>query len=297
MSRFANLATRLFNRPLLIHEAKAEMVLAALSERLGISSIVRINGDLVIPQPMAFDQEQENESRTAGAGSYDTSGYDVAYGVAKIDIEGTLVQKLGTLRPYSGMMGYDGIRENFVRAMNDDGVRAIMLDIDSPGGEVGGCFDLVDMIYAARGVKPVWGILTETAFSAAYAIASACDHITVPRTGGTGSIGVVCMHVDLSAALSDAGIKVTFIKRGSMKVDGAAEIPLSDDALARFQKDIDTVGELFEATVARNRGLPAAKIRDMNAGTFLGAAGVASGLADEVMAPDAAFAALVESLG
>jgi ClpP class serine protease len=71
----------------------------------------------------------------------------------------------------------------------------------------------------------MWAILNECAFSGAYAIASAADRITVPRTGGTGSIGVVWMHCDFSGALNDAGIKVTFVKRGARKIDGAPEIP------------------------------------------------------------------------
>ena len=128
------------------------------------------------------------------------------------------------------------------------------------------------------------------------AIASACARITVPRTGVVGSIGVVWAHYGISKALDHAGIDVTFIKRGKFKVDGAPEIPLSDEMLERFQKEIDAMGELFEETVARNRGLQAAKIRDMNANTFLGAAGVSQRLADVVMSPAAAFRALVESL-
>ena len=128
-------------------------------------------------------------------------GYEVLGGVAIIPVEGTLVAKLGMLCPYSGMTGYDGIRVNFLTALADDAVRAIVLDIDSPGGECSGLFDLVDTIVAGRGVKPIRAILTEVAFSAAYAIASAADRISVPRTGGVGSIGVVCMHVDWSRAL------------------------------------------------------------------------------------------------
>jgi signal peptide peptidase SppA len=294
MSRFAHLATRLFNTPLMIHPHKAEIIMGALSERLGLSQIVRLNGDAIALQPVAFDQEDMGGSF---ATDVRTEGYDVVAGVARLDIEGTLVNKYGTLRPMSGMMGYDGIRQNFISAMHDERVRALMLEIDSPGGEVAGVFDLADLIYSARGHKPVWAVLNETAYSSAYALASACDRITVPRTGGTGSIGVYWLHCDISQALAKEGIKVTFIKRGSMKTDGAPEIPLSDEALKRFQGEIDQVGELFEATVARNRGLNADKIRDMNAATFLGAEGVSLGLADEVMAPDAAFRALVESLG
>ena len=149
-----------------------------------------------------------------------------------IQVEGTLVQKLGTLRPYSGMTGYDGIRQNFLEALSDPAVEAIVLDIDSPGGEVAGCFDLVDTIYAARGEKPIWSVLSESAYSAGYAIASAADRIVVPRTGGTGSIGVISMHVDWSQALTEAGVKVTFITYGERKADGHPEIPLSGSAYA-----------------------------------------------------------------
>jgi ClpP class serine protease len=195
------------------------------------------------------------------------------------------VQKNGTLRPYCSMTGYDGIRQAFWFAVNDPEVRAIVLDIDSPSGEVAGCFDLVDAIHAARGTKPIWSILNEAAYSAGYALASAADHITVPRTGGTGSIDVVCCHVDWLRAVDQAGIAVTFIQYGARKTDGAAEKPLADEALARFQYDIDELGELFVAAVARNRGLSANAVRGTQAATCLGQAGVTLGLADTVMAP------------
>lgn len=289
--KFPHLAQRLFNVPLAIHPRKAEVVMAALSDRLGISNIIRIDGNRI--RPMAFDYDDE----FSAAGNNPRAGYDTVAGVAIIQIEGTLVQKLGTLRPYSGMTGYDGIRQNLLTALSDDAVRAIVLDIDSPGGEVAGCFDLVDTIFEARGSKPIWSILDESAYSAGYAIASAADQVIVPRTGGTGSIGVIAMHVDLSQALSEAGIAVTIISYGDRKADGAAELPLSPEAHERFQMDINTMGELFVETAARNRNIPASKIRDTQAATYLGSSGVEIGLADAVMAPDAAFLALLETLG
>jgi signal peptide peptidase SppA len=216
--------------------------------------------------------------------------------VGVIGVQGTLVNKLGSLRPYSGMTGYDGIRQNLFMALDDPAVSAIALDVDTPGGEVSGCFDLVDTIYSLRGKKPIWAILNDSAYSAGYAIASAADKIYVPRTGGVGSIGVICAHVDMSQALTSAGIKVTFITYGETKADGHSEIPLSDDAKKRFQADIDTMGELFVETVARNRNISAATVRDTQAATFMGDKGVALGLADEVAAPDAAFRALIQQI-
>ncbi|TMV59595.1 S49 family peptidase, partial [Thioclava sp. BHET1] len=173
MSRLPFLSQRIFNTPVAILPSKAEVIIAALHERLGVMR----------PQATLFIDDEER--------SAPRSGYDSLGGVAIIQVEGTLVQKNGYLRPYSGMTGYDGIRQNFLTALSDPAISAIAFNINSPGGEVSGCFDLVDEIYQARGEKPIWAILDDCAFSAAYAIASACDRITVPRTGGVGSIGVV----------------------------------------------------------------------------------------------------------
>ncbi|AJW99237.1 peptidase S49 family protein [Burkholderia gladioli] len=294
MINYPHLATRLFNVPIAILPHKAEVVMAALADRFGISHLFRGDGsalELANGGARAFlDEEDDSEEAQY-------KPYDVAQGVARIPIEGTLVHKLGTLEPYSGMTGYDGIRALLSMALGDPDVRAIMLDIDSPGGEVAGCFDLVDAIYNARGRKPIWAVLTESAYSAAYAIASAADRIIVPRTGGTGSVGVICMHVDMSQALSKAGINVTLIHYGAKKADGNEFNPLSKDALSRFQSDVDKMGEIFVKTVARNRDLKTALVRDTEAGTFLGAAGVEIGFADAVMAPDEAFASLLDELG
>ena len=291
---FAHLATRLFNTPVAIHPRKAEIAIAALADRLGVTQMFRGNGSMV---PHAFDQEDEADFSAPRRTRQDDPGYDLLGGVAVVPISGTLVQKRGTLRPYSGMTGYDGIRQSFLTAIADPAVRAVVLDICSPGGEVAGCFDLADTIFRARGTKPIGAILTETAYSAAGVIASSVDpgRVYVPRTGGTGSLAVICMHVDLSEALSKAGLKVTFIasEDADRKTDGHPEIPLSAEAYAAFKADIDAMGALLCETVGRNRGMASAQVRGLKAATFLGANGVAAGLADAVMAPDAAFAALL----
>jgi signal peptide peptidase SppA len=291
--RFAHLAQRLFNVPLAIRQEKAEVIMAALAERLGISQISRIEGNRL--QPMAYDEWDEDFSRP---GRVVDVGYDMVgdTGVAVIAVQGTLVQKLGCLRPWSGMTGYDGLRESILRAHMDPAVKAIVFDIDSPGGEVAGCFDLVDMVYGLRGDKPMWSILSESAYSAAYAFASATDRIIVPRTGGVGSIGVITMHVDWSKALTSAGIAVTFITYGDRKADFHPEIPLSPEALKSAQADIDAMGELFVSTVARNRNLAPEAVRDTQAACFMGENGVSRGLADAVMAPAEAFEALLDEL-
>ncbi|PRZ56174.1 signal peptide peptidase SppA [Paraburkholderia fungorum] len=292
MKSYPFAAARIFDVPLAIHPSKGQVIAKALASRFGIGDISFAGADPLVIKPMAYDEWDEGPSS-----AYEETPYDLSQGVAVIDVSGTLVQKSSNLRPSSGMLGYNAIRHNFLAALNDKAVKAIALSIDSPGGEVAGCFDLVDMIYNARSVKPTLAILSECAYSAAYALASACEQITVPRTGGTGSVGVICMHIDQSKAIANAGMAVTIIKYGDRKADGNQFSPLSKEALRRFQDDVDEMGELFVATVARNRNLSADVVRKTQATTFLGAAGVEIGFADAVMSPDEAFESLLAELG
>jgi signal peptide peptidase SppA len=284
MSRFPHLSQRVFNVPIALHPAKAEVIIAALADRLGVARLFDYEG-----RPMALAPALSEEREPV-------RGYEMVAGVAVIPVVGTLVAKLGTLRPYSGMTGYDGIRTNITTALHDGLVEAIVLDIDSPGGECAGLFDLVDLIAEARNQKPVRAILSEEAYSAAYAIASATDRISIPRTGGAGSVGVICMHVDWSRALDGAGATVTLIRYGDRKAEGNEYEPLSDAAHAAIQANVDTMGELFVRTVATNRNLTLAAVRVTQAATFMGQEAVTAGLADAVEAPDAAFQALLNDL-
>jgi len=282
MKSYPFAAARVFGTPLAIHPTKGRVIAQALA--------ARIAG--VAPTPIAGDDD-------GLVVSIDDSecSYDVVRGVAIISVSGTLVHKASWLDAMCGMRGYDAIRRDFLTALDDPDVRAICFAVDSPGGEVSGCFDLVDLIYSSRGTKPMWAILDDSAYSAAYAIASAADHITVPRTGGTGSVGVICMHADFSRQLKGEGIGVTLITYGDHKADGNPYNPLSKAVLERFQADVDTMGELFVNTVARNRNIEPAAVRATQAGTYMGAAGVHVGFADAEMAPDEAFRSLLSELG
>ncbi|SEI42388.1 S49 family peptidase [Paraburkholderia diazotrophica] len=292
MKTYPFAAARVFDVPLAIHPTKGQVIARVLANRFGVGEINFSGEDSGALKPMAFMGGEP------GALEKDLNEpYDVINGVAVIDVSGTLVQKSSYLRPYSGMLGYNAIRNNFIEALSDKAVRAIALQIDSPGGEVAACFDTADLIYQSRKIKPTLAILDESAYSAAYALASACEQITVPRTGGTGSVGVICMHVDQSKAIDKAGFAVTIIKYGDRKADGNQFNPLSKEALERYQADVDEMGEMFVQTVARNRNLSADVVRKTQATTFLGAAGVEIGFADAVMAPDEAFQSLLAELG
>jgi ClpP class serine protease len=288
MNPFPFLKQRVTNTPIAIHPDKGGVIMGALAERLGVTQITVVGSDGahgVRAHAWADDDDWGEE------GSNPRGGYDVVEGVAIIQVRGTTVQRTGSLRPYSGMTGYDGLRQNFMLALVDPAVDGIVFDIDSPGGEVCGCFDLVDTIYEARGVKPIGAILNENAYSAAYALASAVDpgSLYVPRTGGTGSVGVIYIHLSYEGMLDKAGVQATLVTKGAFKGEGTELKNLSKETFARLKADVVKVGELFDRTVARNRGLKVSAVAATEAGTFLGAEGVEIGFADKCMAPDAAF--------
>ncbi len=244
------LMSRVFNVPLAIFPPKAEVIVAALAQRIGIARLDGLQASLA-----GEEFERVRQAAVESGLPAPRKAYTMVGGVAVVPVEGTLVAKLGGLDPWSGMTGYDQIRLKVALAIEDPDVKAILLDIDSPGGEVSGCFDLADMIHAARGAKPIWAVLSEMACSAAYAIASAAERVAMPRTGLAGSIGVVMMHVDWSEALAESGIKVTLIHAGAHKVDGNPYEKLPAAVRDALAADCEACRRLFAATVARNRGL------------------------------------------
>jgi signal peptide peptidase SppA len=187
------------------------------------------------------------------------------------------------------------IRTMLADARDDPGIRGVLLDVDSPGGEIGGLFDLADEVYAVREQKPCYAIANDEAFSAAYALASSAQRLFVTRTGGVGSIGVIAVHMDQSGWDEKMGRKYTAIYAGARKNDFSTHQPLSDDARANLQGEVDRLYEMFVASVARNRDLAPALIRKTDAGLFWGEKAVSAGLADQVGSFDDALAAVTQA--
>jgi hypothetical protein len=105
--------------------------------------------------------------------------------------------------------------------VNDAGVRAILLQVDSLGGKTTGGLELSDFIYSIRGAKPIYAVADDFAFSASYALTSAADRIFITRMGAVGSVGVVVLHTEDSKFNDEQGFKYTYIFKGDRKVDGS----------------------------------------------------------------------------
>ena len=273
MTLLPHVAARLFGAPLLIHRPKLDVILAVLGPRVGLSDLAA---------PSGYTPPERSPGRAYAK-------------VAVVPIHGTLVRRTIGLEAASGLTSYAAIGEQIDAALASPEVAAILLDVDSPGGESGGVFDLADRIRAAAQVKPVWAVANDMAFSAAYALASAATKVFVSRTGGVGSIGVIAMHVDQSEKDAHDGVRYTAVFAGDRKNDLNPHEPISDEAHAFLKAEVNRVYGLFVETVARHRGIEPSAVRDTEAGLFFGQAAVAIGLADAIGTFDVALAQLLES--
>lgn len=276
-----HIAGRLLNTPLMVQSSYLSTLIGSLQGR-GLPVVSLNDGDIVL----------DSEQLSAMADSYSNPRgtnmpYQVKGGVAYIPLSGSLVHKLGTLKPYSGMTGYDGIRANIDLALADPNVKAIALDTDSPGGEVSGCFALCDYIYAnVRGKKPIWAFVNELACSACYAIAASCERVIVTETAIAGSVGVICAHTDMSKAIEDAGFKITLFYAGDKKADGNPYNPLSTELSAEIQDEMAELHQFFSNKVATWRGIDIQGVLGTQSATFRGKAIVDIGFADALMSAD-----------
>jgi signal peptide peptidase SppA len=215
---------------------------------------------------------------------------DAPAGIAVIPVVGSLVRRTVGLDPASGFTSYAEIAGMVDAALADPSVEGIVLDIDSPGGEAGGVFELGERIRAADAMKPVWAVASDTAFSAAYAIGCSASRLLVSRTGGVGSIGVIAMHVDQTARDAQQGYRYTPITAGDHKNDFSPHEKLGPEAHARLQAEVDRLYVMFVDHVAAMRTLDADAVRATEAGIYFGADAVTSGLADAVGSLDAVLA-------
>ena len=276
MTMLPHIASRVLDTPLAIGQAKLEAILAVIGPRIGIEA----------PAPAVMN----GDGRRRGANLVTPEG------IAVIPVFGTLVKRAGAIEAASGLTSYGHLEDRIMDAATDPAVRAVLLDVDSPGGEAAGVFDLSDLVFEARSLKPVWAVADEEAFSGAYAIASAAERLFVPRTGGLGSIGVVAVHVDRSARDAMEGFRTTTVYAGARKNDFNPHETLKDGARRTLQTEVDRVYRLFVDTVARNRGLTASAVRATEARLFFGEDAVAAGLADEVGTLRDAIASLAATL-
>lgn len=194
----------------------------------------------------------------AGVGSVEGMPVGRAGGVAVLPLYGVVVQRPGFLT----RVGYATSAEQFAAAhaalVADASVRAVVWDVDSPGGSVAGVPEAAARLLALRGNKRTVALSNTLMASAAYWLASAADEVV---SAPSASIGVVAVHEDRSAANDRAGVRVSYLHAGRYKVEGNPDQPLGGDARAALQQTIDDYYGQFVRHVAKARGTTEAAVR------------------------------------
>ena len=257
------LASRLFGTPLLIHRPKLDVILSVVGQRIGMADV---------PAMPMMDMAAFQRPPMASAPE----------GIAVIPIHGSLVKRSLGMEAASGLTSYGEIAAMLDAALADSQVSGILLDIDSPGGEASGSFELARRVREVASQKPVWAVANDAAYSAAYAIAASAQRLFVTETGGVGSIGVIALHVDQSVKDAKDGYHYTAITAGAHKNNYSPHEPLSDAAKTELQGEVDRLYAIFTEHVAAMRSLDLDAVRATEAGLFFGTNAVTQGLSDGV---------------
>lgn len=218
--------------------------------------------------------------------------YNVKDGTLAIPVKGSLLNGFDySIDGYA--TGYQYIEAAWKRGQKDSNVQRVALIVDSNGGQAAGNFELIEEMNATQ-EKPCTTFVSGNAYSGGYSIATVGDEIVAAPAAGVGSIGVVTAHVDLSKAMEQEGVKVTFIFAGKHKVDGNPYEPLPKSVKDRIQASVDETYGVFCSTVAKNRGMEVADVKATEADTFSAAEGVENGLVDRVQPTRAAVSAFAK---
>ncbi len=214
--------------------------------------------------------------------SEDEKPYADGLGVLRVD--GSL-----TYKPVMTMCGEAGtsyvslVRQ--VEEMAAAGVRTIVMEVSSPGGEASHCFQTADEIRSIcneHGIRLI-GYADTIAASGGYALIAICDEVIANPDATLGSIGVVVALTDVSKAYEKAGVKRIFITSGANKVPFAADGSFKEEFLAELQTHVDQIADKFAQHVSTYTGLDVDTIKGLEAGVFVGQEAVDKGLANKVM--------------
>ena len=223
-------------------------------------------------------EARTNRGRTAGGGS-----------VAVVPVDGVIDRR----DSFFGTATED-ISRVLRQLKDDDRVSGVLLDIDSPGGSVFGVQELGEEIRAFRKTKPIGAHTGGMMASAAYWLGSQAETITATPGSILGSVGVYIVHEDISQFLETAGIKPTIISAGAHKADGNPFEPLSEDAQADLQGQVDHYFDHFTKDVAKGRKVSVSKVnKDFGQGKVFNAGeALERGMVDAVGGPTDAIGSI-----
>ncbi|HEY3265543.1 MAG TPA: S49 family peptidase [Armatimonadota bacterium] len=220
----------------------------------------------------------------------DAKPYEVVDGVAILQLTGPMTKGLNSFQAMFGGTSTVALRRSIRQAAADPDVKAILLNVDSPGGSVDGTAALADDVAAAAKKKPTCAYIDGQGCSAAYWVASQATRIDTGRTSIVGSIGTYTTVVDQSAYAESKGVKVHVIRAGTHKGAGVAGAPVTDEQLSEIQGMVDDINAQFEGGVMGGRKMNAQQLAGANDGrVFVGRKALKAGLVDGIGSFDQAL--------
>ena len=225
-----------------------------------------------------------DEEITERIGAVEAPAQGMVGQIAVLPLFGVLMQRADMMSEMSGATSVERFATTFRAAVNDPQVRAIVLNIDSPGGSVFGIDELAAVVAEARATKDIVAVANSLAASAAYWVAASASEIVVTPGGEVGSIGVLAAHIDESRANDAAGMTVSLVSAGKYKTEGNPFEPLSEEARANLASRVNDYYGMMTARIAAGRGVSADAVRSgFGEGRVVGAKqAVKLGMADRV---------------
>ncbi|PWI33067.1 S49 family peptidase [Vibrio albus] len=212
--------------------------------------------------------------------------------VAVIHVSGVISRYANLFHAICGGVSTELLSKEFNQALENKSVKAIVLNVDSPGGEASGIHELGEMIYQARGRKPIQAYVGGMGCSAAYWIASACEKLTLDATATVGSIGVVASVVKRD----DPEGQTSYEFVSSQSPNKRLNID-SEEGQQAMQSQLDKMADVFIDRVARNMGVKREMVlSDFGRGAIImGKDAVDRGMANELGSLEGVIASLSKS--
>lgn len=209
-------------------------------------------------------------------------------GTISTDGSGDLIEKKGT----SSQDIVDWIKE----ADEDEGTKAILLEIDSPGGSPVATDEIARAVKEAE--KLTVAVIRESGTSGAFWIATATDHVFANRMSRTGSIGVRGSRLEFAGLLADYNVTYRRLVAGKYKDAGSRWKEMTPEEQALYQNLLNDVHAEFVEEVANNRNIPIERVAELADGfVILGEKAKELGFVDSLGNKDDAIAYIEQELG
>lgn len=202
-------------------------------------------------------------------------------GTAIIPLYGPITARSDLFSFFFGGTSLADLAKDFQVALGDDQVKAILFDIDSPGGVALGPSEMADAIFKARGKKPIWSYVGRNCSSAAYWIASATEKIIANPSALLGSIGVVTT-IPVQEQPDSEGYKNIEIVSSNAKQKRPD--PRTEEGMAEIKRELNDLEAQFIEAIAKYRNVSVNAVKNDfgQGGVLIGKNAVASGMADSL---------------